>query len=220
MEAAFWHDRWETNQIGFHQSETNSTLRSRWKELQPTTSQVVLAPLCGKSQDLVWLAQQGHTVIGVELSPIAIQDFFGEANLGAVEQRTEGAFDVSSAGNIHLYCGNIFDLRLEDLPSAPTLIYDRAALIALPFQMRSSYLNTINQLAPSGTKMMLLSLSYPESEMAGPPFSIPAELVHELYGEAWNIVVEDKEDILHESKKFQDRGVSYLFEHTMILEKR
>jgi len=220
MEAAFWHDRWETNQIGFHQSDINPTLRSRWNELQPSASHTVLAPLCGKSQDLLWLGREGHTVIAVELSSIAIRDFFDEANLGPVEQHSQGAFDVSSAGNIHLYCGDIFDLRPEDLPKAPTLVYDRAALIALPFQMRSSYLNTINQLTPSGAKMMLLSLSYPESEMSGPPFSIPAELIHELYGEAWNILLDDKEDILHESQKFQDRGVSYLFQHTMLLEQR
>lgn len=47
----------------------------------------VFVPLCGKSLDMIWLAQQGHEVIGVELSPVAVEDFFRENGLNPVQRR-------------------------------------------------------------------------------------------------------------------------------------
>ena len=38
-------------------------------------------PLCGKSLDLLWLAAQGHRVLGVEISPLAVDAFFAEQDL-------------------------------------------------------------------------------------------------------------------------------------------
>jgi len=35
-------------------------------------------PLCGKSLNLLRLAEQGHEIIGVELRSIAVQAFFRE----------------------------------------------------------------------------------------------------------------------------------------------
>ena len=40
-------------------------------------------PLCGKSLDLLWLRDQGHLVIGVELSATAFEDFCLENGIPA-----------------------------------------------------------------------------------------------------------------------------------------
>lgn len=70
MKSEFWHDRWLNSQIGFHQSEVNSYLQEHWSEHFQDRG-TVFVPLCGKSRDMVWLCDQGHTVIGSELSAIA-----------------------------------------------------------------------------------------------------------------------------------------------------
>ncbi len=36
------------------------------------TGRRVLVPLCGKTPDLLWLAEQGNEIVGVELSEIAV----------------------------------------------------------------------------------------------------------------------------------------------------
>jgi len=42
-----------------------------WQELNLAHDSVVFVPLCGKSRDMLWLREQGHQVLGVELSAIA-----------------------------------------------------------------------------------------------------------------------------------------------------
>ena len=77
----FWHERWEKNNIGFHQEDVNAYLQKYWHKLELKSGQKVFVPLCGKSRDILWLRAQGYFVAGVELSSIAVNAFFGENNL-------------------------------------------------------------------------------------------------------------------------------------------
>src|SRR5437868_13465864 len=89
MNPEFWHERWQQGQIGFHLGRVNPNLERHHRVLttNPTASPTasprarVLVPLCGKSLDMVWLAQQGQRVVGVELSPLAVQAFWDERQL-------------------------------------------------------------------------------------------------------------------------------------------
>src|SRR5665647_3863458 len=76
MEKDFWLERWEQEQTGFHQNEINPYLRQHWQHLAGNGP--VFVPLCGKSLDMLWLRKQGLDVVGVELSPIAVEAFFEE----------------------------------------------------------------------------------------------------------------------------------------------
>ena len=78
MDTDFWLERWQNNQTGFHQDEINSYLTRYWSGLGLTQGSRVLVPLCGKSLDMLWLAEQGHSVVGIELSRLAIEAFFHE----------------------------------------------------------------------------------------------------------------------------------------------
>ena len=84
MDAAFWLQRWQEGQIGFHRSDVMPLLEKHWPSLQLPAGSRVLVPLCGKSLDMHWLAAQGHRVLGVELSPLAVTQFFEEAGLTPV----------------------------------------------------------------------------------------------------------------------------------------
>ena len=137
MDEAFWIDRWNRHQIGFHEQEVNSHLRNFWRDVAPSPSAVVFVPLCGKSRDILWLRERGHTVIGVELSRVAVNAFFSENGLSARGGR-KGRFEVYESEGIRILCGNFFDLTPDDVEGV-TAVYDRAALVALPHSMQESY---------------------------------------------------------------------------------
>lgn len=176
----------------------------------------VLVPLCGKTLDLLWLAHQGHLVLGVELSEKAITDFFDEHQLKPSVSE-EGAFKVFRAGDIEIRCGDFFALSPEDLLGC-TALYDRAALIALPAQMRERYTAHLQNLLPSCAGL-LITLEYNQAEMPGPPFSVNDDEVRRLLGNHWQLEVLQEEDVLEESWKFVQSGVTRLDERVYRISK-
>jgi len=209
MEPAFWQQRWADNQIGFHQARVNPYLQQYWPLLQLAPSSRVLVPLCGKSLDLAWLAGQGHRVLGVELSRRAVEDFFHEHGLEA-EVRQQGAFEVWRSGDVELWCGDFFALRAEDVGDCVGL-YDRAAVIALPVQMRAAYMQALSALLPASCRGLLVTLDYDQSLLAGPPFSVgDEELRQGLAG--WQVDELEVVQVIGESPKFVQAGASSLLE--------
>ncbi|KAA5839385.1 thiopurine S-methyltransferase [Pseudomonas chlororaphis] len=210
MQPEFWHKRWEQNQIGFHLSEVNPYLQRYWPQLELASGSRVLVPLCGKSLDLSWLASQGHQVLGIELSEKAIQDFFSEQQVQPqVELR--GGFKVYEYGLIQLWCGDFFALQATDVADCQAL-YDRAALIALPPQMRERYAAHLQSVLPQGCQGLLITLDYDQALMAGPPFAVLDDEVQALLGKRWQLRIEEARDILGESWKFLQGGVTRLEE--------
>lgn len=218
MESTFWHDRWARNQIGFHLPEVNPYLQRHWPGLGLVGGARVLVPLCGKSLDLMWLAQQGCQVLGVELSEKAVEEFFQEQGLAAqVSQR--GSFKVYQAGTIELWCGDFFELSREDVAGCAAL-YDRAALIALPPLMRERYAAHLQAIAPQVQSGLLISLDYEQALKAGPPFAVSDEEVRRLLAGRWRLSVLEQRDILAESPKFAQGGVTRLEERVYQLAQR
>jgi len=213
----FWHQRWRDNLIGFHQPDVNAQLKNYWPQLGIEPGAQVFVPLCGKSRDMLWLAEQ-HPVLGVELSPKAVESFFTENGLPA-EQHHEGPFSVHVAGDVTLYCGDFFALQATTLQTVAA-VYDRAALIALPASMRRGYAETLSRLLPAGVQMLLVTMEYDPSQMSGPPFPVEAEEVRTLFAPAWQIESLHREDILEREARFRERGVSRLDEHVYRLIKR
>ena len=217
MNHDFWQQRWQDDSIGFHQSVINARLKDYWSKLEIQTGAPVFVPLCGKSLDMLWLAER-HPVLGVELSPKAVEGFFVE-NALRPSQRCEGAFSVFGSGGVTLYCGDFFDLQPATLQTVAA-VYDRAALIALPPPMRRSYAEKLTRLLPSGVSMLLLTVEYDQMQMDGPPFAVEAAEVEALFAPDWQIESLHHEDILNQKPKFRDRGLSHLAEHIYLLIKQ
>ena len=209
MEPAFWHKRWADNQIGFHQAQVNPYLQTYWPQLQLAPGSRVLVPLCGKSLDLAWLAGQGHRVLGVELSRRAVEDFFREHGLEA-EVRQQGAFEVWRSGDVQLWCGDFFALRAEDVADCVGL-YDRAAVIALPVQMRARYMQLLSGLLPTSCRGLVVTLEYDQSLLAGPPFSVRDEELRQGFA-GWQVEQLEAVEVIEESPKFVQAGASSLLE--------
>lgn len=206
MEADFWLERWREGKTGFHQSRVTPLLQKYWPALELPAGARVLVPLAGKSLDMVWLAEQGHQVLGVELSALAVEQFFAEQ--GWTPRRWESAYGQHYAAHgVELICGDIFKLdraALADCLGA----YDRAALVALPAEMRAAYVKHVYGQMPAGWRGLLLTLDYPQAEMDGPPFSVDEAEVLRLYGEQARLI--DRRDILAKEPKFAQQGVQKL----------
>ncbi|WP_415889507.1 thiopurine S-methyltransferase [Neptuniibacter sp. SY11_33] len=177
MEHDFWHQKWSEGRIGFHQPEVNAYLVSYWERLCLAGGDKVFVPLCGKSKDMLWLRDRGHDVLGVELNPSACLDFFAESGLVA-ETGDAVKFISHRCENLNLICGDFFALSKESLADVKG-VYDRAALVALPKDMRADYANKLIELLPKGVKILLVTLEFDRPQ--GPPFSVSGEEVNSLF---------------------------------------
>jgi len=217
MQKEFWLERWQQNQIGFHQEEGNPALREYAHELKLAPGELVFVPLCGKSHDLEWLQQQGYRVLGVELSAIAANDFFVEHGKEASVTR-RGSFQSYRNGDIEILCGDYFDLD-ADMFTDVRAVFDRAALIAMPPEMRPAYVEKIAGLVSPGTRILLVTMEYPDNQMQGPPFSVPEQNVRDLYGAEFRISVLRENDILAREPRFRERGLTSMVEKIYLLQK-
>jgi thiopurine S-methyltransferase len=179
MEASFWHERWANNQIGWHESDFHPLLTAHFHELALPRGSRVFVPLCGKTHDIAWLLQQGYTVAGSELSELAVQQLFAELGVKPVVKEA-GALRCYSASGIDVFVGDIFELHAAQLGPVAA-IYDRAALVALPPQMRDRYAKHLIMLT-SRAPQLLICFEYDQNLMAGPPHSVPASEVWRQYG--------------------------------------
>ncbi len=217
MDRVFWHQRWQQNQIGFHEGQVNRHLENYWPGLSPLGDETVMVPLCGKSVDLAWLASRGHRVVGVELSELACRAFFAEHDIAAEVDKL-GAFTRFVGGNIELLCGDFFDLR-ADMLAELSLFYDRAAMIALPPDMRPRYCAHLASLMPNDARGLLISLDYPAQAFAGPPFAVSEAEIHDQLGQFFAI------ETLHQgplrpTEGLRKRGLNGSSEQVFMLRKQ
>ena len=215
MQADFWLERWEQNQIGFHEKEINSHLQNFWDKLKIPTGSKIFVPLCGKSSDMLWLLSKGFQVFGVELSPLAVKNFFAENSLEA-QVSDYGEFQRWEMDGLTIFQGNFFDLSSEDLQSC-CAIYDRASLIALPIEMRQQYSEHLSKIVPALSKTLLVTLEYDQNKMQGPPFSVTKNEVHTLFSTPSNIECLYSEDILEQNEQFKQKGLTRLIESAYLL---
>jgi thiopurine S-methyltransferase len=178
MHHDFWIERWRENRIGFHEGRANPYLEHHVSRLGERRR--VLVPLCGKAHDLEFLAARGHTVIGIELVEDAVRAFFDERGITpAVERRDLHA--EYTAGPITIFAGDLFTITPAHVGPLDAL-YDRAALVALPPELRPGYAAHIRKLVAPGSPALVVTLEYPEGAKEGPPFSVPEAEVRTLYG--------------------------------------
>lgn len=204
MEAEFWLERWQRNQIGFHRASVHPLLTRLWQSLGIAPAASVLVPLCGKSLDMLWLRGQGHPVTGVERVGDALAQFV-----------VENGLDLPAANGG--YAGGGWNLVESDwfavaLPEPLPAFYDRAALVALPPDLRKAYVEKLVSLLAPGATGLLITMEYDQRQMNGPPFSVPAAEVREHYAQAAEVRELARNDILAEEPHFAERGLTALHE--------
>lgn len=183
MQPDFWHKKWQESDIGFHNTDANPLLVKHFSALGVATGSRIFLPLCGKTLDIHWLLAQGFQVVGAELSPIAIEQLFDE--LGVTPEVTQREnLQHYRAPNIDILVGDIFNVTANLLGQVDA-IYDRAALVALPFDMRAHYTSHLKAITHNA-KQLMICFVYDQSQLAGPPFSISDDEVKAHYSSDYN----------------------------------
>ena len=194
MDKEYWLKTWALKDIQFHSDQVDSHLIEYIEKLKLQPGDLILVPLCGKTRDLMWLAKAGFRVIGVEISPIACEEFFSDFGITPNIIKTS-SFTKYQYENITLFCGDIFNLNPNDLPNIRA-IFDHRALIALPAPLRTKYVNHLLHCASDNHIKILLIVLHSSNEVKGPPFPISDQEIKILYGKDFEITKLSSENIL------------------------
>lgn len=209
MTLRAWQERWQQGRIGFHRSEIHPTLQRFSDELLGASNARVLVPLCGKSVDLVWLASRCRfPLVGVEFVESAVQAFFQEQAIDATRQPHPRGWPIYRGGEMELHAGDAFEV----IPELGLFdgIYDRAALIALPPERRSAYASLLRGALAPGGRLLLLTVSYDQRQMSGPPYAVPDDEVHQHFARpGFSIERVEDEDIFDPQGNFAQRGLTW-----------
>ncbi|SDZ91486.1 thiopurine S-methyltransferase [Microbulbifer marinus] len=192
MEANFWHRKWADNEIGFHASEANPLLVKYFSELSLAENSRVFVPLCGKTLDIGWLLANGYRAVGAELSRLAIEQLFEELGVEPAIAQIGNTLHFSAEA-IDIFVGDIFDLSADTLGKVDA-IYDRAALVALPEEMRKRYSEHLLEIT-HGAPQLLITFEYDQSLQPGPPFSISNAEVERHYGDHYQLTLAESQDV-------------------------
>ncbi|WP_295798322.1 thiopurine S-methyltransferase [uncultured Microbulbifer sp.] len=192
MEKAFWLEKWQKNEIGFHNTKAHPLLVRYFDHLCLNTGSRLFLPLCGKTLDIAWLLSRGFRVAGAELSELAVVQLF-EALGVKPEILPQGELTRYSSDGIDIFVGDIFQLQPEALGPIDA-IYDRAALVALPEDMRrqySAHLQALTAIAPQ----LLITFDYDQAVMPGPPFCVSDDEVTQHYGSEYRLTLTEAVDV-------------------------
>jgi len=211
-----WLDRWKKGTTGWHRSDINPQLIKHINQFVETRPQKIFVPLCGASLDMKYLIDQGFHVVGVELSPLAINRFFNENKIACKVSKVED-FDFYQGKNIDIYCGDFFKLK-KDYFYDVSCVYDRAALIALNPDLQKKYARHLKEILPNSTKILLLTMFYPQNEMEGPPYSVGDDKVEVLFSEFKEIKKISSVNEKESSLKPDDLNLTYLFKNVYLLD--
>lgn len=219
MEKSYWESRWVKNKIGFHTPEGEEALHKWWDWLVPQNQPLhVLIPLCGKSPDIEWIAQKGAQVTGIEFVEMACHDFFNERDIQPIITQHSFGKCFNHEG-IDLWASDILKMPKRLLDKS-NIVYDRAALVALPVGKRVAYVEKIASALKPGSRILLITFDYPQDEMNGPPFSIPEKEINTLHKMYYDITLLESTEILSNLKKFKEKGLSYLRKLVFLLERK
>jgi thiopurine S-methyltransferase len=192
LDASFWHQRWEKNEIAFHQSKANPLLVEYFHQLSLVKGSRVFVPLCGKTLDIYWLLSNGYRVAGAELSKIAIEQLFMDLGVQPTISAV-GEVDQWSAKDIDIFVGDIFALSRKILGPVDA-VYDRAALVAFPEEMRNRYTAHLTEITDKAPQL-LITYDYDQNVMEGPPFSISDEEVKRHYRVNYDVTLIASADV-------------------------
>ena len=209
MQPDFWLERWQRNEIGFHQPAPHRALARHWASLGLPRGSRVLVPLAGKSSDMLWLAAAGHHVVGIELAELAVRAFFDE-NALMPKITDHGGLQCFSVEGLDLWCGDVFAIGTTEVGRVAA-VFDRAALVALPPELRQRYVAHLDAITPPGTRTLLITMEYSQTEMPGPPHAVLEDEVRVLY-RTHAIELLERDDAMADFPKFAQRGVTRLSE--------
>ena len=214
MKPEFWLESWNLGGVktSFHRRDVHPYVQIYTPDYF-LRGKRVLVPLCGKDNALMWYRDHADHVIGIELSDKAIEQFFQEHNL-SYQKTNDGRYQ---ADGITIFNRNIFDLTPVELGRID-LVYDRAALVALPKDLRQLYRQKIAHFMHIGSQCLLVTLEFAPYLGNTPPFSISPQEIQDYYGDRF--IIDHLEDLeLPNHRMVEKFNLDFLVEHGYCLTK-
>lgn len=205
MDKDIWLQAWREGCIGFHQSAYNKDMKEHYENLN-LEDKTVLIPLAGKSLDIQYFIEKGANVIACELSEIAVEAFFKEANL-AYEKEIQGNFEIYKSGPLKFFLGDFFELSKHQVEHVDYL-YDRACVVALPKDLRTKYFKKIHELITPKTDIFILTFSHDGPVDFGAPFYVPEEEIKAAYLEMGHNLHMTLKNPENAEGRFKDAGIT------------
>ena len=148
----------------------------------------ILVSWCGKCLDMIWLAEQGHTVVGVEYTEYAVNQFFSDNSIPFSMIERDG-FKVYAAKErkITIYCGDMFKFTSSISGCMFDAVWDHHALGACNPSQRQTHIGVLRSILKPQGKILLSHFEYDPTEHSGPPFSLWPALIQELFKEHFSV---------------------------------
>ncbi|GFN97348.1 thiopurine s-methyltransferase [Plakobranchus ocellatus] len=190
-----WKRMWEFDEIDFHNEQVHQTLIEYLDRLGPCGKPAnIFVPLCGKSLDVKWLADQGVQTVGLDGVHKALEQFYTEHGLDWEETNVPalggaGKLLSSKDGRLKLYCGDITDFTVE-VGGCFDAVWDRAAVVALNREDVERYVQIMKGLVRPGGCILLESEEFEASDFDGitdvllklpPPHAMFEDEIRRLY---------------------------------------
>lgn len=208
MGIELWLDCWQEGRTPFHRQQVQQDLIYFWPLINQNQPRKVFVPLCGKTLDMHWLAEQGLAVTGIDLSIIAIESFIQEQGLTLNHKKIKG-IDCFQNPEYNLLVGNIFNLD-DSLITHQDVMYDRAALIALPEKLRKTYVDCCLKWLKPGATILLKTIHYKQELMEGPPYAVGSNEVYQLFQHCQSIQpLMTRNRYLPENDSLYQRGLRF-----------
>ncbi|XP_032390651.1 probable thiopurine S-methyltransferase isoform X2 [Etheostoma spectabile] len=219
MALAEWEERWQKDRIGFHQPHVHTMLENNIDKVLAGRAEVrFFFPLCGKAVDMKWLADMGHSVVGVEISEKAIKQFFEENNMTYSEEPVPAIPGAkvfkSSERNISLYQCDLYNFS-SSIEGQFGAIWDRGSLVAINPRDREKYAALVLSLMAKDCRYLLDTLLYNPELYNGPPFLVPDEQVNSLFGNSCDVELLLSLDALTDRQR--DWGLDFLTENVHLI---
>ncbi len=212
----FWVERWKNKDTGFHLCDIHPDLQAYFGRLSLKESDTVFIPLCGKTLDIHFFLQAKCKIIAVEMVELAVQQLFENLQINPQVSAWKHGKCYQSK-NLTVYVGNVFDLSDEQLNSV-NIVYDRAAFIALPYNLHAPYSRLIKEIA-NPDKQMLITVEFDASKLQGPPFLLLPDNIKQYYGNQYQIELLHQEETINNEPNFQEKGLTSLMRKTYLLSK-
>lgn len=214
MEQAFWQERWDTRQIGFHQPHPNPLLTAHAGFFDGLRR--IYVPLSGKSTDLGFLRARGHEIIGTEFVAQAIRELFEELGEAPADGST-GPFIIHSVPGLTILQGDALLLEAAQAGGQVDGIYDRAALVAVAPADRERLVASYRRLLRPAGRLLVIAFDYDPSRLNGPPWAVGRDEIARLFGgfSRVRLLGERQEPA---SERFAAAGLTHLVEQAWGIE--
>ena len=188
MKQEDWEQRWKYSIVLFHEHNVHQDLIKYEDKLLPSQTKLkVLLPWCGKTLDMLYLADKGHQVIGVDITEAPIHQFFNEHNLKYVSEK-QGLVTKYQAldKDITLYRGDMYQMDSTTIGKVDA-VWDSGAFISSNPSQREEYIKAMVNLLKPTSKYLLNTFHYVSSTWNEVPYSITDNEIESYFGDYFSL---------------------------------